>query len=254
MHSFCKLNNITNQIESIMKKVLTLLSAILLLVVSSSCSNDDNYNGYPEDLAGVFTMVNAYEGSNQVRYIVDNRSIQTPYQPLIYRTFGYANLWSGNRALTIIDDVTPKPLVTEVIKIESGKAYTSFIAGASAETINHFITSDERMPQEEGIENPNAGVRFFNLSSDNVEVSLQFDGKVVADAFDNRIQDSKLTASKSQVFNGIKPNTYKVSIVDKSGNILATRENVKFEKGRYYTVTFVGAKDNKEKSYYIGVI
>ncbi|MEK6450028.1 MULTISPECIES: DUF4397 domain-containing protein [unclassified Myroides] len=237
-----------------MKKVLTLLSAILLLVVSGSCSNDDDYNGYPIEYAAAFTMVNAYEGNNQVRYIVDNRSIQTPYQPLIYRTFGYANLWSGNRALTIIDNANPKPLVNEVIQVESGKAYTSFIAGTSSEMVNHFITSDEGMPQEEGVENPNAGVRFFNLSSDNVEVSVQFDGKVAADVFANRIQDSKLTASKSQIFNGVEPNAYKVSIVDKSGNVLATRENVKFEKGKYYTLTFVGAKDNKEKSYYIGVI
>lgn len=237
-----------------MKKALSILSTILLLIMGSSCSNDDDYNGYPIEYAGAFTMVNAYEGSNDVRYIVDNRSIQTPYQPLIYRTFGYANLWSGNRALAIIDNINPKPLITEVIQIESGKAYTSFIAGTSSETVNHFITSDERMPQEEGVENPNAGVRFFNLSSDNIEVSVQFNDKVIKDAFANRIQDSKVTASKSQIFNGIEPNTYKVSIVDKGGNVLATRENVKFEKGGYYTLTFVGAKENKEKSYYIGVI
>lgn len=236
-----------------MKKVLSFLSILLLLIGTSSCNNDDGYD-YPINNVGGFTMVNAYEGSDYVRYILDGRAIQSPYEPLFYRNYGYVNLWQGTRAIAIIDNVSSKPIVTETLQVNNNQYYSSFVAGNGDKDVIHFVTEDNKISQEGEEMSTNAGVRFFNLSSDKVEVSVKFDEKDAVEEFSNRQQDSKQTVEKNQKFIGITPQTYKVSIVDNNGNVLVSREGVELDKGGYYTITFVGAKDNKDKSYYIGVI
>ncbi len=229
------------------------MSILLLLVFTVSCNSDDD-NQYPIDNIGGFTMVNAYEGTDFVRYILDGRAVQSPYQPLFYRNYGYINLWQGTRAIAIVDNVSPKPIVTETLLINNNQYYTSFVAGSTEKDVVHFVTQDNKLTLEREQPITDAGVRFFNLSSDKVQVSVQFDDKSTVEEFANREQDSKLTAEKNQKFIGVTPQTYKVSIVDDKGNVLASRQGVELERGGYYTITFVGAKDNKDKPYYIGVI
>lgn len=236
-----------------MKKVLSTLSILFLLVFTGSCNSDDD-SYYPIDNVGGFTMVNAYEGSDYVRYILDGRAVQSPYQPLFYRNYGYINLWQGTRAIAIVNNLSENPIVTETLQIANNQYYTSFIAGKTEKEAIHFVTEDNKLTLEKEEPMADAGVRFFNLSSDKLEVSVKFNDKDDVEEFVNREQDSKQTVEKNQKFIRVTPQTYKVSIVDSNGNVLASRDGVELDKGAYYTITFVGAKDNQDKSYYIGVI
>lgn len=235
-----------------MKRVLSLLTVLLLSFAVFSCSSDDDYIDLSEH-AGGFTMVNAYESEDALIYVADGRPIQSPYYPLPYRGIGYVNLWQGNRVINVHGINQAKPIATTTHKIASGQFYTSFIGGKESNVI-HFITEDNAKKVTPLNEVKQSGVRFFNLSSDNVVVTVQFNDKTVVKEFENRVQDSETTAVKTQEFNALDSNTYAITIKDKDGKVLATRKDVVFKPSQFYSIILIGAKDNVKKPYYIGVI
>ncbi|AJA69535.1 DUF4397 domain-containing protein [Myroides odoratimimus] len=235
-----------------MKRVLSLLTVLLLSFAVFSCSSDDDYIDLSEH-AGGFTMVNAYESEDVLIYVADGRPIQSPYYPLFYQSVGYVNLWQGNRLIDIYGGNKVKPITTTTKKITSGQFYTSFIGGNESKVI-HFITEDNVKKATPLNEVKQSGVRFFNLSSDNVVATVQFNDKTVVKEFENRVQDSETTALKTQEFNALDSNTYAITIKDKDGKVLATRKDVVFKPSQFYSIILIGAKDNAKKPYYIGVV
>lgn len=235
-----------------MKRVLSLLVVLFLSFTVFSCSSDDDYIDLSEH-AGGFTMVNAFESDDAVFYVADGRPVQSPYYPLPYRGVGYVNLWQGNRLINVYGINKTKPIAVTTKKITSGQFYTSFIGGDESNVI-HFITDDSVKKVSPLNESKQSGVRFFNLSSDNVVATVQFNDKTVIKEFENRVQDSETTAVQTQDFNALDSNTYVITVKDKDGKVLAIREDVVFKPSQFYSIILIGAKDNVKKPYYIGVI
>ncbi|MEK6494419.1 hypothetical protein [Myroides odoratimimus] len=235
-----------------MKRVLSLLVVLFLSFTVFSCSSDDDYIDLSEH-AGGFTMVNAFESDDAVFYVTDGRPVQSPYYPLPYRGVGYVNLWQGNRLINVYGINKTKPIAATNKKITSGQFYTSFIGGDESNVI-HFITDDSVKKVSPLNEGKQSGVRFFNLSSDNVVATVQFNDKTVIKEFENRVQDSETTAVQTQDFNALDSNTYVITVKDKDGKVLAIREDVVFKPSQFYSIILIGAKDNVKKPYYIGVI
>lgn len=235
-----------------MKRVLSFLPILFLSLFLFSCSSDDNYIDVSNQVGG-FTMVNAYEGSDAVIYAADGRAIQNPYYPMIYRSVGYINLWSGTRLIEVFGWGSQKTIASKSQKIVSGQYYTSFMGG-NAEKPNHFITEDLVHKPTPLNDAKQSGVRFFNLSSDNVIATVQFNEKSLIKDFENRGQDSEATVSKSQIFNALDSNKYTITIKDKEGKVLATRTDADFKPSQFYSIMLIGSKDNTNKPYYIGIV
>ncbi|MCC9043248.1 hypothetical protein LNQ81_11260 [Myroides sp. M-43] len=235
-----------------MKKIFSLLSTAFLSVLLFSCSTDDNYDDL-SNLVGGFTMVNAYESDAAVLYVADGRPVQNPYYPLFYQSVGYVNLWQGIRNIDVLGSISNKRLTSNIQKIESQKFYTSFIGGSSKKVI-HFITEDQIKKINPLNGTKQSGVRFFNLSSDDVTATVEFDDKILVKEFEARVQDDEKTAIKTQEFSTVESKTYMISIKDKEGKVLVTRDKVIFNPSQYYSIILIGSKDNKEKPYYIGII
>lgn len=235
-----------------MKRVFSFLSALVLSATLFSCSNDDNYADV-SNLVGGYTMVNGYESDAAVVFGADGRAIQNPYYPLPYQTVGYANLWQGTRLLTVNNAYSLKEISNQTKKIENQQFYTSFVGGNAKKVVN-FITDDKVARATPLNEVKQAGVRFFNLSSDEVIATVQFNEKPLLKEFVNREQDSEITAIVTQEFKGIEANTYSISVTDKQGKVLATRDNVILKPSQFYSLILIGSKDNKDKPYHIGLI
>lgn len=235
-----------------MKRVFNFLPILFLSLFLFSCSSDDNYVDVSNQVGG-FTMVNAFEGDDAIIYAADGRAIQNPYYPLPYRSIGYINLWSGNRIIDVHGFREPKVLATKIQKVVPQQFYTSFMGGGAGKPI-HFITEDVRNKVNPLNETKQSGIRFFNLSSDDVVATVEFNDKVLVKDLENRVQDNETTAVNTQRFNTIDSNTYTISIKDKDSKVLVTRSEVVLKPSQFYTIMLTGSKDNTKKPYYIGVV
>ncbi|MGL4583008.1 MAG: hypothetical protein ACRCVU_08505 [Flavobacterium sp.] len=235
-----------------MRKVLSYLSAFMLSLFLLGCSSDDNYTDV-SNLVGGYTMVNAYESEGAVVFAADGRPVQNPYYPLPYQMVGYVNLWEGTRLLTVHGAGSNKVLANKTKKIENKQFYTSFIGGNEKKVVN-FITEDKIAKVNPLNEAKQSGVRFFNLSSDEVIATVEFNDKPSIKEFVMRPQDSEETVLRSQEFRALDSNTYKITIKDKDNKELVSKENVKLDASRFYSIILIGSKDSSEKPYYIGVV
>lgn len=235
-----------------MRKVLSYLSVFMLSLFLLGCSSDDNYTDV-SNVVGGYTMVNAYESEGAVVFAADGRPIQNPYYPLAYQMVGYVNLWEGSRLLTVHGARSNKMLANKTKKIENKQFYTSFIGGNEKKVVN-FITEDRVAKATPLNDAKQSGVRFFNLSSDEVIATVEFNEKPLIKEFKERPQDSEATVQNTQEFKALESNMYKVTIKDKDGKELVTKDNVKLEASRFYSIILIGSKDNSEKPYYIGLV
>ena len=233
-----------------MKKVLVLFGLVLSLFLLTSCSTDDNSGWKPYPVGGL-TMVNGYAGSEAVWYIANGRFVQPPYQGLAYKGYGYIGLYTGNRSLDIITNTNEKIVTNANLQVVEDHLYTSFIGGASKENLIHFITDDQRIKLgEEGNNLTNSGLRFFNLTGEDLAVNVKLDDEVV---FKDRNSETPASAKNNEQFIAQTSKTYTVSVLDKNGKELAKREQITLDKGRYFSLILVGS-NNAEKPYYIGLV
>ncbi|MHC5202499.1 hypothetical protein [Myroides sp. LJL119] len=235
-----------------MKKIFSLLTVALLSFSIFSCSSDDNYIDL-SDHAGGFTMVNAYEGDQAIFYVADGRPIQNPYYPIPYRGVNYVNLWQGNRFIKAYGIGESEPIFSSEQDIVSGQYYTSFVAGTKQKPI-YFITQDLAKKATPLDQTKQSGVRLFNLSSDDLIITVEFNNDLLVKDFENRPQDNLATVQTSEQFVAIDSNTYTISIKDKAGNVLASREGVDFSPSYFYSIILIGNKSNSQTPYYIGII
>lgn len=232
-----------------MKKVFYFMTIITAFLFLGSCNSDDNNDLYYP--VGGFTMVNAYTGSEAIYYSVDGRPVQSIVAPLTYQKFGYINLWQGKRSISISDRVNVLANVEQAI-VEN-VFYTSFMGG-SEKNKTHFITEDRITSIVPDKENGLAAFRFFNLSGDDVEVSLQFNDEVLRPEFQNRKMDTEETSKQTQTFITIPGKEYTLKVVNKEGEVLVEKKNVKILNKGFYTAMLIGSKENGNKPYYLGIL
>ena len=232
-----------------MKRVVKVFGVILSLFLVMSCSTDDNRGWRPYPVGGL-TMVNGYSGSEAVWYIANGRFVQPPYQGLQYKGYNYVGLYTGNRSLDIINNQNERLVNNAQLHVKDGQLYTSFVGGKSKENLIHFITEDQRITLGEEGNLTQSGLRFFNLTGEDLAVDVKLEDALV---FQNRNTETTSSAKENEVFIAQPSKNYTVTIQDKNGNEIAKREQVALEKGRYFSLILVGSS-TAEKPYYIGLV
>lgn len=210
----------------------------------SSCLKDDEYTPIP--VAGL-TMVNGYVGDNGIIYYVGQRAVE----PLAYKTYTHANVLEGNRSLIIRGLNSPELLIDTTVSIEDSTYYSSFAFGTN-DNPKHFIVKDKVIETE--LANDKVGVRFFNASEVDGQVSLQIGDQALEPTFQNRAVDNQTSATEHQDFLAHGSGTFTLTIKDGSGAVLATREAVKLDASGYYSIVLLGNPADDSKPLYIGVI
>ncbi|MTG98970.1 MULTISPECIES: DUF4397 domain-containing protein [Myroides] len=233
-----------------MRKGFLLAISIVGLLTLQSCNNDDvNVEPIP---VGILTTVNGYTDSNNVKFHVDGRYIQDIYNPVLeYKMFSYANLFPGDRKIGVSE--AKGEIASETHLIEKFRFYTSFVGGTKEQPV--FFTANDRIDglTEADVEGK-SGVRFFNLSADDLTISLQFDDNAIADEFKDRKTDSKETVGTYQKFSLVEAKKYSLKVLNKSNEVLAQRDNITLNNKGFYSIVFIGNEANTAKPYYIGVV
>ncbi|WP_410881130.1 hypothetical protein [Myroides sp. DW712] len=232
-----------------MKRIVKVFGLILSLFLVMSCSTDDNRGWRPYPVGGL-TMVNGYSGSEAVWYIANGRFVQPPYQGLQYKGYNYVGLYTGNRSLDIINNQNERLVNNAQLHVKEGQLYTSFVGGKSKENMLHFITTDQRIILGEEGNLTQSGLRFFNLTGEDLAVNVKLDDTVV---FSDRNTETPTSAKEHEAFIAQPSNVYTVSIQDKNGKEIVKRDQIALEKGRYFSLILVGS-NAADTPYYIGVV
>jgi len=210
----------------------------------SSCLKDDDYTPIP--VAGL-TMVNGYPDDQGIIYYTDqNRAI-----PLAYKSVVAVNFLTGNRKILVKAGQAQETLVDTTVTIDDSTHYTSFTYGVKDNPL-HVLTVDKAMQSPASAES--VGLRFFNLADITGKVSLQIGDQDIQPAFKDRAVENQTSATANQGFLSQNSGTFKLTIKDESGNTLVTREDIKLEANRYYSIILTGKKDDDTTPLYIGVV
>lgn len=232
-----------------MRRIVVLFGLFFALFFTSGCSNDDNGRWEPYPVGGL-TMVNGYAGSNAVWYTVDGRLIQPPYAGLSYQRYDFARLFAGNRFIEIVTN-QPNRVVTQTKQqIKDNQLYTSFLGGHSKESLIHFITEDYPINLTVQGNDANSGLRFFNLTGEDLAVHVKVDDQVV---FENRNSETTNSVVENQAFVALESKSYTIEVQDQTGEKITKREQVVLEKGMYYTLILIG-NNAGNTPYYLGVV
>jgi len=211
-------------------------------ILFSGCLKDDDIE--PTPLAG-FTMINGYSDDLGVVYYADRQAIL----PLEYKSFSGVSLITGNRNIIVKEYNSAKVLSDTSFAAQDSTFYSSFIFGTTDKPM-HIITEDKAIQSLE-----NAGIRFFNLSSGvTSRVSLQIGDETIQPSFKDRAVETKTSALANQGFISQSDGTFTLTIKDEAGATIATKESVKLDAKRYYSIILIGQKDNAETPLYIGIV
>ncbi len=225
---------------------LKLLWCFIIGVFSlSSCLKDDDYISRP---AGFMTFVNAFADDSGLFYQIDGRLLNDYRSPLAFRSYTVAMLYEGDRNLGVYAVNQSRRLVDSTIVVKDSTAYSTFVYGT-------ISTPKFALVQDESIDNlgEKAGFRFFNLANGVSEASI-FIGDENTASFVNRPVETGSSAVSNQAFIAKENGIFTIVAKDKDGNELVKRENYNFQKGRYYTLMLIGAKDHAQRPLYIGII
>lgn len=214
------------------------LSSILF----SSCLKDEDIE--PTPLAG-FTMINGYPDDLGVIFYADRQ----PIIPLEYKSFSGVALVTGNRNVIVKEYSSAQILADTSLVFQDSTFYSSFAFGTT-EIPKHIITVDNAVQSLES-----SGVRFFNLSSGLASgVSLQVGDQTIPSQFMNRAVETQSSATANQGFIVQNSGTFTLSVRDQLGNTIATRESVKLDVKRYYSIILIGKLNNTTTPLSIGII
>lgn len=228
-----------------MKKlnVKIIFTALISAFILSSCLKDnDNIGYYPQ---AAFTMVNAYSPSESIIYNADQNAIQSPMNPLVFKSYTFANLFPGNRRIQTFSS-NNKTLVDTLYAFRDSTYYTSFVYG-TYDTPKHIISTDKLLT---GLENK-SGIRFLHLAN-NIGAVNVYIGNNENPVFNNRLISENLNTTET-IFTPHNSGKQKIVIKDEVTNTTIERE-YDFAPGIHYTIILIGDKENANASLYIGII
>lgn len=232
-----------------MRKLFVVFGFVFSLFLLTSCSNDDGGSREHYPIGGI-TMVNGYAGSPAIWYVVDGRLVQAPYYGLAFKKYDFTRLFIGNRLLEIKTNHNEQIVEKTRLQVKDNQSYTSFVGGNSKDNAIHFITEDQAISLGEPGKIENAGIRFFNLTGEDLVVDVKLDDQII---FANRNSETALSAKENEKFIPQLGKSYTLTVQDKNGNELVKREHVVLEKGRYFSLILVGSS-SASIPYYLGLV
>ena len=228
-----------------MKKINVKLffTAILGVLCLSSCLKDNDQVGYYPQ--AVFTMVNAYSPTQAVIYRADQNAIQSPLNPLTFKSYTFSYLFPGNRRIqTIASD--SKTIVDTLYTFKDSTYYTSFVYGSES-TPKHLIATDKLLGS---LDNKSA-LRFLHLANNIGKVDIYIGDEETA-RFPAK-DPSSVQPSDDLVFTAHNSGKQKIIVKDEHHTKILERE-FDFAPGIHYSIILIGDKLNDQAPLYIGVV
>lgn len=209
----------------------TLVCALTITSLFSSCSKDNGNPGPPLVLPAGLALIHAAPGVAELDfYVVNQKANKVDF------SYNTALIYGGVAPGTYELSVTKKGLAEKLGKLEkaefkTNKAYSAFVTDVTANTIV-FVEDDLTPPTAD-----KAKIRLVNLGADAGILDLAITGK--AEAVVSKIEYKKAsafveTAAGDEINFEIKENG--------KTDVLATLPKVKIEKGKIYTIWARGLK------------
>ena len=234
-----------------MKKMSLMVALVAGVALLGGCLRDGDTQ--PEYVGGM-TFVNTFIEASPVYYYIDHRNVQG-LNPIDYRTYGPRwplYMAGADRRLEIYSTYENNRLVDTTFTVQDSVFYSSIVYGTHDDP-RHFVTED-RIP--EGEDNPEeiAAVRFYNLANTSHRVTLKMGDMEPLPAFTNRPLETPETGKEGEAFIPVATGSYTVSVVDETGETVATRQGtLELPAGRYVSV-FLTGDERDPSTFYVGVV
>ncbi len=232
-----------------MKKPSLLIAFVASIALLGSCLRGEDPEPVP---AGGMTFVNTFIEAQLVLYLVDRNPIQDNFNPLPYRSYGFALLHArDDRRLEVYSSYEQTRLVDTTFTIQDGVYYSSIVYGTH-DGPWHFVTED-KIP--EGTNDPGAitAVRFYNLANTPHHVTLHIGDAEPIAAFRDRPTETPETGKAGEDFKLTTSGTYTLTVVDEDGETVATRSGIQMPAGSYLSV-FLTGDERDPSTFYVGVV
>lgn len=218
---------------------------MLLLVVAttitlSSCLKDENH--YSVQAAGM-ALINASPGSPDLDLISDGDRIQLAAKFSYDTVIPYTGAYPGYRVFGMTKHNTIELLGSQQFYLEPGNAYSLFTTDTIGE-MKLVCLADSLDKTDSSLGN----IRFANMSADAPALNLVLKAAQTHDI-------KNIAYSKATEFETIQPgSSYTAQLVETSnGKVLATKNNIKIEKGHAYTFWSRGVFASTSDSLKIGL-
>ncbi|HTN38979.1 MAG TPA: DUF4397 domain-containing protein [Arachidicoccus sp.] len=220
------------------QRLLLLLFAAAVLF--TSCLKDENH--YSVQAAGV-ALINAAPGSPALDFISDGNRNYLPASFGYDTVLPYWGAYPGFRVFGVTIHGSNDLLGSQQFHLEPGDAYSLFVTDTIGAVKLVLFKDSLDLP-----DSTVAKIRFANMSANAPALNLVLKGEATKTI-------SQVVYPKATDFEEIEPgNTYSVELVDAGKNkVLATKTNIKIEKGHIYTVWARGIYQHTSDSKKMGI-
>ncbi|PZX51301.1 uncharacterized protein DUF4397 [Algoriphagus chordae] len=206
-------------------KSLAFLALVAGVMGLTSCMNDNDPYDYPD--AGYISIYNGAPSSPAMIVYADQNRVND--FPLKYSdVLSYKNFFPGDRLFKFSEANSLTSLLEKQFEIKVDSVYSMFIVEAAGEMDAVLVDDDWSEPTD-----GEAQLRMVNLSPDAGSVSLMID-EVETPMF------TDLAFKANSEFESLDNNTYNLTVVSSSGEVLASATNVDLKGSRVYTLVLRG--------------
>lgn len=218
-----------------MKKLKSLATVALLTgtLGLTSCLDNDDMMDFPD--AGYISIYNGAPNNTGVIVYADQNQVNN--SPIKYKdVLAYQNFFPGDRLFKFSDPNSLTSLLEKEYEIKIDSVYSMFVLEEGGELDAVLVDDDWSEPNAD-----EAQIRMINLSPDAGSVTLKLD------EVDNPFFEGIAFKSNSD-FESLDSDTYKLTVVSATGEVLATASNVELIGNRVYTLVLRGYNQSTENT------
>lgn len=221
---FLNLKRMNNSVVRFSLRFRALFFSIALLVLLTSCMNDDGeFVNRPVEVAYV-SVYHAAPDAPELDIVVDGRVINK--NPFDYTSYsGYLNFFTGTRGIRFNSLNANNALVDTTFNFENGKAYSLFAINRITD-IEALLVVDSAAAPAPG----KAMIRFVNLSPDAPAFEISVPGET------NALFNATTFKEASQYIE-VDASNYKFEVKNAgTSDVILSAEDVEILPGRYYSI------------------
>ena len=198
----------------------------------SACKKNDD--AAPVKLTTLVNLVNASNAT--INFYLNGTRINNTTSYFPGGTLGYVPFAAGEQNFQIKNagPATPNALFSMPLKLDTGKAYSLYVSGQTAESV--FFTNDNFLADTSG----NAQLRFVNASPDAGPLVLAFEGRDASNAITSTPQFSNISYKTTTGFVTVAPGTFNLSVYRSASALNPSRDTVALVAGGIYTLVSYG--------------
>jgi hypothetical protein len=209
------------------RKVRSLLIAVVLVIVMMSCLDSDDQNTVEPVALSYVSVYHASPDAPAIDIIVDNRKVNAyPFEYTDYS--GYLNFYTGNRNFRINSFNASNALIDTTLNLLDGNAYSLFVIDRLSSLETLLVKDSAAAPGAN-----KAVVRLVNLSPDAPALNLSVSGQST-DLF------SATGFRTATDFKALDADRYDFDVKTSDGQVIVSARDIGLRPGNFYTVVIRG--------------